>query len=322
MKTPSSSFPIQQKINMFLLFAIYFAISIFNTIKVFFIFSDLEEDMLSLFRNCNDIRGKILGTDKDLDNYKKCLNDFSTWGIIQGIAMIILLVINLMIFLIIFVSVVFGVKWARECSSIRKSCPHCCRSCLKCVKKCTNCITIYALKNPVLIQFIISFFSLIATIIVLSNFKKADSLSTNLIKKYEVNGYDSKKIDSFIVMVIVFLIIILAGTVAYWILCKCYYNKLAFSNIKINNTNNTNNAGKNADVKVSIDSSKIGINSREPNLNLDTNLNTYTTNKLDPKAATDYNVNETTNQDVSVDNNINIEYDATKKGLQTIKNNI
>ena len=319
MKTPSSSFPIQQKINMFLLFAIYFAISIFNTIKVFFIFSDLEEDMLSLFRNCNDIRGKILGTDKDLDNYKKCLNDFSTWGIIQGIAMIILLVINLMIFLIVFVSVVFGVKWARKCCAIRKSCPHCCRRCLKCGIKCTNCIAIYALKNPVTIQFIISFFSLIATIIMLSNFKKADSLSTNLIKKYGVYGYDSKKIDSFIVMLIVFLIIILAGTMVYWILCKCYYNKLAFLNIKINNTNN---AGNNAEVKVSVDSSKISTNSREPNLNLDTNLNTYTTNNLDPKAATNYNVNETTNQDVSVDNNINIEYDATKKGLQTIKNNI
>ena len=236
MEKGASSLPSKQKIFLFILLLGYFGISIYSIIKVLTKFTKLEDDISDF---CGKIKKEVLSQD-----YKECSDishNFEMWGIFQGWAAIILFVINLMIFIIIFKSIACGPKCIDNCCTI-------CQNCLPQMIKCFICITNAAFKNPVLIQFCISIICLATTSAMLSASKKGDSFHDQLFQKYNLigmGGYSLKEINTSLIIVIIFFVLIIASTPIYWILSKCYFNKIGLPDKKVN-------AGKKAQIILSI----------------------------------------------------------------------
>ena len=294
----------------------YNGCSVFNTIKVFFTSSDIDDEMSSLSSKCYEIRRQTNGADEDVNNFEKCANDFGYMFIVQGIAFIVLFAIDLMIFIIAFISQTCGEKCTFECCTLCQKCPQLLEGGISCYK----CIVNAAFKNPVLLQFIIGILCLCTTIAMLSLNKKGESLSTKLAQKYSLGGYDSRNINGYLVIVIVFLIVIIISTIIYWILSKCYFNKIDIPNTK-------ENMGNSPEANVTQDSSKIEAYSNEQNNNMATNSE-FKQNTYDFKGITNLNINNEANSNVNearnqvnkMTDNIIIENDATKKDYQITNN--
>ena len=293
MEPPASKLTTKQKVFLFFLLSAYCGISIFSTINVFFKFSDIDDEISNF---CGQIKEKVLKED-----YKECSDistDFGVWSIIQGIAVIVLFVINLMIFLIAFISVTCGTNCTEKCCTIGKEIPQCAIECYECGTKCGKCITEAAFKNPVIIQFIISILCIITTPAMLSASKKGDSLYDHLIQKYDLSGIygiDSKGFNTSLILVIVFFALILASTPIYWILSKCYFNKINLPDIK-------ENAGNNAEVNIQNESCKDLANTNEPPSIMATNSEIKPNNFV-IKGETNSNVKNEVNSNVNEVNN-------------------
>ena len=136
-----------------------------------------------------------------------------------------------------------------------------CAECLKCGIKCAECIRNAAVNNPVVIQFFISIFCCAATSVLLSASKRGDSLCSQLIQKYNLIGKGSCDLEGIItplIIVIIFFALILASTPIYWILSKCYFNKIDLPDTKVN-------AGNKAEINIQNESAQ-DIANKEPNI--------------------------------------------------------
>ena len=203
-----------------------------------------------------------------------------------------------MILLIAFISFSCGVNCIFKCCTIGKEIPQCAQKCYKCGMECGECIIKAAFKNPVLIQFIISILCCIATSVMLSASKKRDSLHNHLIQKYGlsgIGGIDSKPFNKSLILVIVFFALILASTPIYWILSKCYFNKIDLPDIK-------ENAGNNAEVSIQNESSKDLANKNEPPSIMATN-SAFNPNNFEIKGETNSNIKNEVNSNVNEVNN-------------------
>ena len=289
-KTTSSLLPTKQKVYLFILLAAYFGISIFSTIKVFVKFLDLDDDISDF---CGRIKGEILS--KDYEECHSISTDFEAWGCIQGIVVIILFVINLMISVMTFISFSCGTKCAFECCTICRTSPQC-FECLQWGIKWAECITNAAVNNPVVIQFFISIFCCAATSALLSASKRGDSLCSQLIQKYNLigkGGCDLEGIITPLIIVIVFFALILASTPIYWILSKCYFNKIDLPDTKVN-------AGNKAEINIQNESSQ-DIANKEPNI-METNSE-IKPNNFEFKGETNSNIKNEVNSNINEANN-------------------
>lgn len=301
-KRAASKLPTKQKVYLGILLLGYLGISIFGIFKVLLLWSNVENDMSSFLRNCHSETNNL--KDEQLDEFKKHYDDFGVWGIIQGIVFIILLIIDLMIFIIDFISISWGNQCLFNCCSICR----CSKDCLECGEKCANCIFENAINNPVIIQFFLGVLSLIATIVVLANSKKGESLSESLNQKCNVGGYDTKNIHANLVIVIVFLIVILFSSIVYWILSKCYFNKISPSDTNSNTGNNAELNSSNNSSNKAVVTNSTGLNLATKNeFKMETSSNKNETKNSNINNVSDLNANKPVNYVVNVENNINNE---------------
>ena len=140
-------------------------------------------------------------------------SDTETFNVIKIIVAASLVFIDFMISVFILISLQAGIECTNCCCGPCAQTPQC----TKCGSFCINCITNNALYHPLTIQLILGFIDIILTFTVIK-IKNAN-----------------------IILILVFLFVIEISTIVYYVLSKCYFNKIPEITSPVANTSNVTN---------------------------------------------------------------------------------